>query len=62
MAVQAGRLSEVPVEFSDETAACVVMASGGYPVKYQSGYEITGLDEKGQAEGVTVYHAGTKLV
>ena len=62
MAVQAGRLSEVPVEFSDETAACVVMASGGYPVKYQSGSEITGLDEKGQAEGVTVYHAGTKLV
>lgn len=62
MAVQAERLSEVPVEFSDETAACVVMASGGYPVKYQSGYEITGLDEKGQAEGVTVYHAGTKLV
>ena len=62
MAVQAGRLSEVLVEFSDETAACVVMASGGYPVKYQSGYEITGLDEKGQAEGVTVYHAGTKLV
>ena len=62
LAVQAGRLSEVPVEFSDETAACVVMASGGYPVKYQSGYEITGLDEKGQAEGVTVYHAGTKLV
>ena len=62
MAVQAGRLSEVPVEFSDETAACVVRASGGYPVKYQSGYGITGLDEKGQAEGVTVYHAGTKLV
>ena len=62
MAVRDGRLSEVPVEFSDEAAACVVMASGGYPVKYQSGYEITGLDEKGQAEGVTVYHAGTKLV
>ena len=62
MAVRDGRLSEVPVEFSDEAAACVVMASGGYPVKYQSGYEITGLDEKGQAEGVTVYHAGTKLI
>ena len=62
MAVRDGRLSEVPVEFSDEAAACVVMASGGYPIKYQSGYEITGLDEKGQAEGVTVYHAGTKLV
>ena len=62
MAVRDGRLSEVPVEFSDEAAACVVMASGGYPVKYQSGYEISGLDEKGQAEGVTVYHAGTKLI
>ena len=62
MAVRDGRLSEVPVEFSDEAAACVVMASGGYPVKYQSGYEISGLDEKGQAEGVTGYHAGTKLI
>ena len=60
-AVHDGRLSEVPVEFSDGAAACVVIASGGYPVKYQSGYPISGLDEKGQAEGVTVYHAGTEL-
>ena len=46
MAVRDGRLSEVPVEFSDEAAACVVMASGGYPVKYQSGYEISGLTKR----------------
>ena len=37
------------------------MASGGYPQKYRTGYEISGLDGMGQAEGVTVYHAGTKL-
>ena len=60
-AVRDGRLSEVPVEFSDESAACVIMASGGYPQKYRTGYEISGLDGMGQAEGVTVYHAGTKL-
>ena len=60
-AVYEERLSDMKVEFSDQHAACVIMASGGYPKKYQTGYEISGLDEKGQAEGVTVYHAGTKL-
>ena len=61
MAIHEERLSEVNVEFSDECASCVILASGGYPVSYKSGYEISGLDEKGQAEGVMVYHAGTKL-
>ena len=61
-AIYEGRLADMRVEFSDENAACVIMASGGYPKKYQTGYEISGLDEKGQAEGVIVYHAGTKLV
>ena len=60
-AVRDGRLSEVPVEFSDGAAACVILASGGYPQKYQTGFEIHGLDEMGQAPGVTVYHAGTRL-
>ena len=59
-AVRNERLSEVEVKFSKDSAACVVMASGGYPQKYQTGYEIEGLDEKGQAPGVTVFHAGTK--
>ena len=61
-AIYAGRLADVDVKFSDEHAACVIMASGGYPKKYQTGYEISGLDAEGQAEGVIVYHAGTKLV
>ena len=60
-AVRDGRLAEVPVEFSDGAAACVILASGGYPQKYQTGFEIHGLDEMGQAPGVTVYHAGTRL-
>ena len=38
----------------------MVMASGGYPVKYNKGLEITGLDDKGQVDDAIVYHAGTK--
>lgn len=55
-----GNLDEVDVEWSDEACACVIEASGGYPEHYEKGYEIHGLDENGQCEGVTVYHAGTK--
>ena len=61
-AVSAGRLSETPVRFRDGAAACVVLASGGYPQKYATGLPIEGLTE-GQlpgAEGVTVYYAGTR--
>lgn len=54
-----GTLENVDIQWSKEAAACVVMASGGYPVKYEKGKVITGLDEKGQLPGVTVYHAGT---
>ena len=56
-AVTNSTLSEIDVEFSDESAACVVMASEGYPVKYQSGFEIT-------AEGDVmkdIFVAGAKL-
>ncbi len=55
------KLDELNIEWYDTPAACVVMASGGYPEKYDKGIEIFGLDEKGQVEGATVYHAGTKL-
>ena len=55
------KLDELEIEWIPEACACVVMASGGYPQSYPKGLEITGLDENGQAEGVTVYHAGTKL-
>ena len=54
------RLSMIDIKWKDEPAACVVMASGGYPLAYKKGIEITGLDEGGQVEGATVYHAGTK--
>ena len=48
------------VQWHDEAAACVVMASGGYPDPYQTGEVITGLEEAAAIEGVTVFHAGTK--
>ena len=54
------RLAELPIEWDDGAAACVVMASGGYPVSYKKGLEMSGLDENGQVDGVIVYHAGTK--
>ena len=58
-----GELDKTEVKFSDGAAACVVLASGGYPVAYEKGKEITGL-ENGQVPGaadVTVYHAGTAI-
>ena len=60
LATYEGTLADVDVQWKQESAACVVMASGGYPVKYESGKAISGLDDKGQTEGVFVYHAGTK--
>ena len=55
-----GTLADTDVEWADGACACVIEASGGYPQHYEKGYEISGLDENGQYEGVTVYHAGTK--
>ncbi|MBO6310750.1 MAG: phosphoribosylamine--glycine ligase [Oribacterium sp.] len=56
-----GTLSQADVSFKDECAACVVMASGGYPLSYKKGIEMHGFDDMGQVEGAFVYHAGTKL-
>ena len=57
-----GTLAGVPVKWKAASAACVVLASGGYPQKYESGKPITGL-VNGQLPGggATVFHAGTKL-
>ncbi|MCI5924817.1 MAG: phosphoribosylamine--glycine ligase [Oscillospiraceae bacterium] len=55
------RLSDVSFRFSNKSAACVMLASGGYPVKYESGKEIAGLDENGQSDKAVIYHSGTKL-
>ncbi|MDO5143894.1 MAG: phosphoribosylamine--glycine ligase [bacterium] len=54
-----GTLKDAEVVFDSGAACCVVLASGGYPVKYQSGYPISGLDAA--AETAQVFHAGTKL-
>ena len=59
-AVSKGELEKVNIEWRDDaSAACVVLASGGYPVKYHSGYEITGIDAA-EKTGAKVFHAGTK--
>jgi phosphoribosylamine---glycine ligase len=60
-AVIDGRLGDCPLEWSAEAAVCVVMASGGYPGDYAKGKEITGIAEAESVEGVTVFHAGTRL-
>ncbi len=56
-AVVGGRLEEIEIKWRTGAACCVVMASGGYPVAYEKGYEITGLDAV--PPDITVYHAGT---
>lgn len=55
------KLDEIDIQWSDEPTACVVMASGGYPESYKKGIEMFGMDDKGQVDGATVYHAGTKF-
>lgn len=61
-AVWEERLDKLPIEWDNGSCACVVMASGGYPEKYETGLPISGLDEKGQLSGgeAFIYHAGTK--
>ncbi len=53
-----GQLAGVEARWKTESAVCVVLASGGYPGSYASGKPITGLDQS--ADGVTVFHAGTR--
>ncbi len=54
------KLDSINIEWKNQVASCIILASGGYPKKYETGKEITGLDEKGQIENALVYHAGTK--
>ncbi|RJQ28347.1 phosphoribosylamine--glycine ligase [Candidatus Parcubacteria bacterium] len=55
-----GTLSGLKVEWDPGYAACIVLASGGYPGKYKKGKIITGVDEAEKVSGVVVFHAGTK--
>lgn len=56
-----GKLSDITLEFEDNAAVCVVLASDGYPEKYEKGFEITGLDTFKEKDGYYVFHAGTKF-
>ncbi len=60
LAVADGKLDQVDVRWDQRPAVCVVMASGGYPGKYQKGKVIAGIDRAVSLDDVRVYHAGTK--
>lgn len=55
-----GKLSEVDLQFEDNAAVCVVLASDGYPEKYDKNKKITGLEKFENKDGYYVFHAGTK--
>lgn len=59
-AIVDGRLSEVEMKWDERDCLCVVLASGGYPGKYEKGKEIKGLKKANKEKDVFVYHAGTK--
>lgn len=60
MACREGTLDRADVRFGSGAAACVVLASGGYPVKYETGKPIAGI-EQAEENGAIVFHAGTKM-
>lgn len=55
-----GRLDQIDLEFEDNAAVCVVLASDGYPLAYEKGLVIEGLDAFRDKDGYYVFHAGTK--
>lgn len=56
-----GRLDEIELEFEDNAAVCVVLASDGYPEHYEKGYEIKGLENFKSKDGYYVFHAGSRF-
>ena len=56
-----GTLDQVDLEFEDNAAVCVVLASAGYPEKYEKGFPIAGLEEFKKHDGYYCFHAGTKF-
>jgi phosphoribosylamine--glycine ligase len=60
LAAMDGKLGQIPIEWSDEAAVCVILASEGYPGSYPKGRPIEGIDEAEKA-GALVFHAGTAL-
>ncbi len=56
-----GTLDQIDLQFEDNAAVCVVLASDGYPVSYQKGFEIRGLERFDHKDGYYCFHAGSKL-
>ncbi len=54
-----GNLDNIDVKWKDNAAACVILASGGYPESYQKGFVIEGIEECTNKDDIFVYHAGT---
>ena len=61
LACAEGDLGDMKAEWTDDAAVCVVLASGGYPGKYEKGKPISGLEKAGKVPGAVVFHAGTTL-
>lgn len=55
-----GKLNNINIEWENKFACCIVLASGGYPEKYQKGLPITGIERAEQLADIIVFHAGTK--
>mgnify|MGYP000368564412 FL=1 len=60
LAIREERLHEITLEWKQDAAVCVVLASGGYPIAYQKGYPISGLDAFTGRDDLMVFHAGTR--
>lgn len=56
-----GTLNQIELQFEDNAAVCVVLASDGYPEHYEKGYKITGFENFRDRDGYYVFHAGTKF-
>ena len=56
-----GKLDTIDLQFEDNAAVCVVLASDGYPVSYEKGFEIKGLENFDGKDGYYCFHAGTKF-
>ena len=54
-----GTIADIEIELDDGAACCIVMASDGYPAKYEQGFPIYGIDDAEALGDVTVFHAGT---
>ena len=55
-----GTLDQIDLQFEDNAAVCVILASDGYPVSYEKGFVIEGLENFEGKEGYYCFHAGTK--